>query len=81
MKEFSNIEFVVQIISEGVPVAVTKKADLRAATEYGHHNSARGFSSEMLRKKNNNREDVLMGQALVFLREAVTKISGTRVSR
>ena len=38
VKEFPNIDFLVQIFSEGAPVAVTGKGDLRAATEYGNHN-------------------------------------------
>ena len=41
VKKFPNIDLLVEIISEGALVAVTKKGDLRAATEYGNHNSAR----------------------------------------
>ena len=41
VKKFPNIDLLVQIISEGAPVAVTKKGDLRVTTEYGNHNSAR----------------------------------------
>ena len=41
VKKFPNIDLLVQIISEGAPVAVTEKRDLRAATEYWNHNSAR----------------------------------------
>ena len=41
VKKFPNIDLLVQIVSEGAPVAVTKKGDLRAATEHGNHNSAR----------------------------------------
>ena len=41
VKEFPNIDLLVQIISEGAPVAVAGKGDLRAATEYGNHNSVR----------------------------------------
>ena len=77
VKEFPNIDLLVQIISEGAPVAVAGKGDLRAATEYGNHNSVRRFSPEILVKI---REDVLMGRAFVFPREAVTEIAGTRVS-
>ena len=77
VKEFPNIDLLVQLISERAPVAVTEKEDLRAATEYGNHNSVRRFSPEILAKI---REGVLMGRAFVFLREAVTKIAGTRVS-
>ena len=76
-KEFPNIDLLVQIISEGAPIAVTGKGDLRAATGYGNHDSVRRFSSETLAKI---REDVLMGRVFVFPREAVTKIAGTRVS-
>ena len=76
-KEFPNIDWLVQIVSEGAPVAVTEKWDLRAATEYGNHNSVRRFSTEIEGKI---REDVLMRRAWVFPREAVTKIAGTRVS-
>ena len=53
MKELPNIDLLVQIISEGAPVAVTEKGDLRAATEYGNHNSVRRFSPEILAKKIN----------------------------
>ena len=60
--KFPNIDLLVQIVSEGVPVAVTEKGDLRAATEYGNHNSAR----------RSNQEDVLMGRPFVPPREAVT---------
>ena len=70
VKEFPNIDLLVQIISEGAPVAVTENGDLRAATEHENHNSAR----------RQNREDVLMGRAFVPPREAVTKIASTRVS-
>ena len=77
MKEFPNIDLVVQIISEGAPVAVTGKGDLRAATEYGNRNSVRRYSPEIFA---NIREDVLMGRAFVFPREAVAKIVGIRVS-
>ena len=77
MKEFPNTDLLVQIISEGAPVAVTEKGDLRAATEYGNHNSVRRFSPEILAKI---REDVWMVRAFVFPREEVTKIAGTRVS-
>ena len=65
-----------QIISEGTPVAVTGKGDLRAATDHGNHNSARGFSPEI---QANIWKDVSMGRAFVFPRE-VTKIADTRVS-
>ena len=41
VKKFPKIDLLVQIISERAPVAVTEKGDLRAATEYGNHNSAR----------------------------------------
>ena len=41
VKKFPNIDLLVQIESEGAPVAVTEKGDLEAATEYGKHNSAR----------------------------------------
>ena len=41
VKKFPNIDLLVQIVSEGAPVAVTEKGDLRAVTEYGNHNSAR----------------------------------------
>ena len=41
VKKFPNIDLLVQIISEGAPVAVTEKGDLRAATEYWNHSSAR----------------------------------------
>ena len=41
VKKFPNIDLLVQIVSEGAPVAVTEKGDLRAATKYGNHNSAR----------------------------------------
>ena len=75
VKEFPNIDLVVQIISEGAPVAVTGKGNLRAAT--WNHNSVRRYSPEILA---NNRKDVLMGRAFVFPREAVTKIAGIRVS-
>ena len=44
VKEFPNIDFLVQRISEGAPVAVTGKGDLRAATEYGNRNSVGRFS-------------------------------------
>ena len=77
VKDFPNIDLLVQIISEGAPVAVTGKGDPRAATEYENHNSVRRFSSEILAKF---REDVLMGRTFVSSREAVTKIVGTRVS-
>ena len=77
VKYFSNIDLLVQIISGGAPAAVTGKGGLRAAREYGNHNSVRCFSSEILVK---NWEDVLMGRAFVFSREAVTKIADTRVS-
>ena len=50
MKEFPNIDLLVQIFSEGAPVAVTEKGDLRAATEYGNPNSVRRFSPEILAK-------------------------------
>ena len=63
VKKFPNIDLLVQIVSEGAPVAVTEKGNLRAATEYGNHNSAR----------RENREDVLMGRPFVPPREAVTK--------
>ena len=35
VKKFPNIDLLVQIVSEGAPVAVTEKGDLRAGTEYG----------------------------------------------
>ena len=41
VKKFPNIDLLVQIVSEGALVAVTEKGDLRAAIEYGNHNSAR----------------------------------------
>ena len=81
MKEFPNIEVLVQIISEGAPVAVTKTGDLRAATEYGNHKSARRFSPEILKKIFIYRKDVLMGRTLVSPQEAVPEIAGTRMSR
>ena len=41
VKKFPNTDLLVQIVSEGAPVEVTEKGDLRTATEYGNHNSAR----------------------------------------
>ena len=41
VEKFPNIDLLVQIVSEGAPVAVTEKGDLRAATEYRNHDSAR----------------------------------------
>ena len=35
VKKFPNIHLLVQIVSEGAPVAVAEKGDLRAVTEYG----------------------------------------------
>ena len=35
VKKVPNIDLLVQTVSEGAPVAVTKKGDLRAGTKYG----------------------------------------------
>ncbi|CAB1102718.1 unnamed protein product [Ectocarpus sp. CCAP 1310/34] len=77
VKAFPHIDLLVKIISEGAPVAVTGAGDLRAAIEYGNHNSVQGFSPEIVSKI---REDVLTGRAFVFPREAAAQIVGTRVS-
>ena len=77
VKEFPDIELLMQIVSQGAPVHVTGQGDLSAALAYGNHSSSRPFSSHILEKIV---KDVSLGRAFVFPRECAESIPGIRVS-
>ena len=53
VKEFPDVDLLVQIVSIGAPVAVGGRGDLVAALHYGNHSSVRPSSSGVLAKIQN----------------------------
>lgn len=77
VKEFPDIDLLIQIVSQGAPVPVMGQGDLLAAFAYGNHSSSHRFSPHILEKIV---EDVSMGRAFVFPRESAAQIPGIRIS-
>ena len=77
VKEFPDIELLMQIVSQGAPVHVSGQGDLQAALAYGNHRSSCPFSPHIMEKIV---EDVSMGRAFVFPRKVAEQIPGIRIS-
>ena len=76
-KRFPQIDLLVKIITHGVPVAVDGGGDLGAALQYGNHRSIIPYEGNILCKI---ADDVRLGRAFVFPRDAADRIPGLRVS-
>ena len=63
MKEFPDIELLMQITSQGAAVPVAGVEDLSAALAYGNHSSSARFSPHVLKKIV---KDVSHGRSFVF---------------
>ena len=63
VKEFPDIELLMQIISQGAPVPVAGAGDLSAALAYGNHSSSALFSPHILERII---KDVSHGRSFVF---------------
>lgn len=77
VKGFEAIDLLVQIVTKGAPVDVAGQGDLQAALQYGNHRSVARFEIEILEKI---KQDLLLGRAFVFPREAAAQIPGLRIS-
>ena len=77
MKEFLDIELLMQIISQGAPVPVAGAGDFSAGLVYGNYSSPARFSPHILEKIV---EDVSHGRSFVFPREVADQIPGIRIS-
>ena len=77
VKKFAHTDLLVKIISHGVPVEVGGAGDLDAALRYGNHGSIGPYEDNIVSKI---AEDVRLGRAFVFPREAADQIPGLRVS-
>ena len=77
VKEFPDIELLMQIIFQGAPVPVAGAGDLSATLAYGNHSSSDRFSPHILDKIV---EDVSHRRSFVFSREVADQIPGIRIS-
>ena len=78
VKDFPDIELLVQIISRGAPVPVSGQGDLSAALAYGNHSASDSFHPQISEKIV---EDVMNGRAFVFPRTGAYHIPGIRIFR
>ena len=76
-KGFPEAEKLARLAEHGVPVCVASGGDLTFALRYENHSSADMYSNEITDKI---RDDVRLGRAFVFPREAAARIPGLRVS-
>ena len=77
VKKFAHIDLLVKIIVHGVPVDAGGVGDLDAALVYGNHSSIGPYEENITSKI---ADDVRLGRALVFPREAADRIPGLHVS-
>lgn len=77
VKEFPDIDLLMQIVGRGAPVPVAGQGDLTSALEYGNHSSVHRYAPQIREKIV---EDVSAGRAFVFPREQALHIPGIRVS-
>ena len=77
VKEFLDIELLMQIISQGAPVPVAGAGDFSAALVYGNYSLPARFSPHILEKIV---EDVSHGRSFVFPREVADQIPGIRAT-
>lgn len=72
-KRFPQIDLLVKIITNGVPVVVDDGGDLGAALQYGNHRSIVPYEGNILCKI---ADDVRLGRAFVFPRDTADSIPG-----
>ena len=77
VKKFVHIDLLVNIIAHWVPVEVGGVGDLDAALVYGNHSSIGPYEENITSKI---ADDVRLGRALVFPREAADRIPGLHMS-
>ena len=76
-KRFPQIDLLLKINTNGVPVVVDVGGDLSAALQYGNHRSIVPYEGTILCKI---ADDVRLGRAFVFPRETADRITGLRLS-
>ena len=77
MKQFPNVDLLVQLVCHRAPVPVAAGRDLSAALQYDNHASTFPYERELWRKI---RDDVRHDRAFVFPARAATLIDRLRVS-
>ena len=76
-KRFPQVDLLVKVITNGVPVMVDGGGDLSAALQYGNHRSIVPYEGNILCKI---ADDVRLGRAFVFPWETADRVPGLLVS-